>query len=260
MPNRWANQQTIHVCFKGGTDALRNRILNVAGQWFAHTNLKLAPGLNGPNCAPQDKSEVRIGFDEPGYWSYIGNDSLAEGLVAKSQTSMNFEGFDKNPPADPEFTGVVLHEWGHALGLHHEHQSPAGNCDQDYLWPKLYAYYKKEYNWDQKMVDDNLRQLASNHSAYDWSVLDPQSIMVYASDPAFLKNGTKDRCYFHANYTLSQLDIEGIQLTYPSVNAQSALEIQEKTLSSLNQMDLEPEYKKAVARQLDLVRKQMQVQ
>jgi hypothetical protein len=258
LPNKWANTQTIHVCFYGGNDALRTRILDVAKMWFVHTNLKLGSGLNGPNCIANDKSEVRIGFNEPGLWSYIGNDSISDYLVSHSMSSMNFSNFDKTPPQEPEFTGYVLHEWGHALGLHHEHQSPAGGCDAEYDWPKVYAYYKTQYGWDQQMVDDNLKQLVADRSAYDWSIEDPLSIMIYASDPSFLKYGVNDKCYFHDNQTLSKLDAQGIQLAYPPVNASDALMVQVSSLPGLLGMDLTPAFKTAVQRQLDLAKKTLE--
>jgi len=55
------------------------------------------------------------------------------------------------------------------------------------------------------MVDQNVRPLHADHSAYDWSELDPSSIMVYASNPDFLKKQKKSRCYFHENNKLSLL-------------------------------------------------------
>jgi hypothetical protein len=45
---------------------------------------------------------------------------------------MNFEGFDKGTPSDWE--GTVRHEFGHALGLEHEHQHPEGGCDAEWRW------------------------------------------------------------------------------------------------------------------------------
>ena len=230
LPNKWAQTQQLNVCFIGGSDALRAKILQVASTWIAHTNLTIASGgPNGRTCADKDASEVRIGFSEPGYWSYIGHDSVNPQLVSNNLASMNFEGFDTNPPAEPRFSGVILHEWGHALGLHHEHQSPASGCDAEYNWQKLYAYYKNNFNWDQKMVDDNVRQLMADRSAYDWSYVDSSSIMIYASDPNFLNKGTASPCYFHENDVLSQMDIVGIEKAYPK-NGAVALRLQAATL------------------------------
>lgn len=255
LPNKWAQTQTLHVCFVGGSVNLRQKILNVAAAWVDHTNLKLLPASPDLNCKDKDQSEVRIGFAEPGYWSYIGHDSIRDELVSKNLVSMNFEGFDTNPPAEPRMTGVILHEWGHALGLHHEHQSPAGGCDNEYDWPKLYAYYKKSYGWDKQMVDNNVRQLMSDRSAYDWSSEDPSSIMIYASNPAFLYKGTASKCYFHENDILSLLDIQGIEKTYPKTTAASALQLQQATLPIVLNLDLDKNLKEALSIQNDLAKR-----
>lgn len=99
LPNKWAQKQSLRVCFVGGNDMLRARILLIASVWIDKTNLPLdAGGPNGRTCGNLDASEIRIGFNEPGYWSYIGNDSLSEELVSNGLTSMNFQGFDVNPP------------------------------------------------------------------------------------------------------------------------------------------------------------------
>ncbi len=101
LPNRWAQRQDIHVCFVGGSDALRSKILQIASIWMDHTNLTLVAGQGSDrSCRDHDKSEIRIGFAEPGNWSYFGNDSLADELVSKNLVSMNFGDFDKNPPAE----------------------------------------------------------------------------------------------------------------------------------------------------------------
>jgi len=255
LPNKWAQTQTIHVCFVGGSDVLHQKILKVAQTWIDHTNLKLDPGSADLNCKDKDKSEVRIGFAEPGYWSYIGHDSIRDDLVLKNLVSMNFEGFDVNPPAEPRMSGVILHEWGHALGLHHEHQSPAGGCDAEYDWTKLYAYYKSNYQWDKSTVDDNVRQLISDRSAYDWSNVDPRSIMIYGSNPAFLKKGTRSKCYFHDNNVLSALDFKGIEITYPKAAAEAALEMQQATLPVVLKLNLDKNLKDALAVQNDLAKR-----
>ena len=247
LANRWALGQPIHVCFYGGDTALRGRILGVAAEWFKYANLQFeSAGLR--DCSAGDTSEIRIGFSEPGYWSYIGTDSLNPYLVRGNLASMNFAGFDFQPIDEPRFTGVVLHEFGHALSFHHEHQSPGTACDEEYDWNKLYAWYDTQYHWSKKMVDDNLRQLTADMSAYEWSTRDPKSIMVYRSAVQFLLAGEASKCNFQENFALSDLDQEGARRSYPLAGAPQQLRIDQ--LRRAIAMETNPQTRAALVKQL----------
>lgn len=213
LANLWALDQEIKVCFYGGDEKLRRRILTAGAEWFKFTNLRFDASAVR-DCAPGDRSEIRIGFTEPGYWSYIGTDSLNPNLVKKNLASMNFGGWDFRQIEDPRFTGVVLHEFGHALGFHHEHQSPGTDCSTEYDWDKLYVWYWNQFKWSKEKVDQNLRPLLRDVSAYEWSSRDAASIMVYASNTKFLLNGAASKCNFSENYVLSELDKQGVQRAY----------------------------------------------
>ncbi len=66
---------------------------------------------------------------------------------------MNF-GWFTDDTTDEEIRRTALREFGHALGLIHEHQQPMANIPGDV--PRLYAWYSKNQGWDKAKVDANV--------------------------------------------------------------------------------------------------------
>jgi hypothetical protein len=125
---RWHPGQAVRVAFLGGDASLRNDIATVAAEWATFANLKLdfgvTPGMaTYREWAPTDNqyaAEVRISFNQDGYWSFVGTDSVDASVTGSGEASMNFGGFDVSRPQD--WQAVVRHEFGHALGFEHEHR------------------------------------------------------------------------------------------------------------------------------------------
>ena len=89
------------------------------------------------------KPRIRISFAPGGSSSYIGLDAF---VVPKDRPTMKL-GWLKPATPDEEYDRVVLHEFGHALGAIHEHQSPHGGIPWDRA--KVIAYYSGNPNyWD----------------------------------------------------------------------------------------------------------------
>src|SRR5674476_1319990 len=104
----WLNGSTLRVRFMGGTAAEQATAREQALWWANYANLTFDFG-NAPDA------EIRITFDtNDGAWSTIGTDS---GQVPNNQATMNLGFLDG---------GTAGHEFGHAIGLAHEHSSPAG--------------------------------------------------------------------------------------------------------------------------------------
>jgi hypothetical protein len=108
---------------------------------------------------------------------------------------------------DDEVERVVLHEFGHALGCEHEHQSPGVRIPWDK--PKVYAYYAG-LGWPSAMVDEQVL-LAHSPAAMQWSRFDPDSIMLYPVDEAL----TIGNWSVGWNRTLSDGDRAFIRAQYP---------------------------------------------
>ena len=206
---RWAPGHTLTVAFRGGSPELRARIEEAAQEWCSHGNLKMSFRANGKyrEWRPSDrafKADVRIGFTggvDGGYWSLVGMDCVDRSIVETGDASMNFEGFPQDLPTD--WAATVLHEFGHALGFEHEHQSPTGGCEDQFRWEDdqgyvrtvdAYGQYVQDANgrrpgiytvlegppneWSRSTVDHNLRGLRDSR-AYSQGDFDPKSIMKY---------------------------------------------------------------------------------
>jgi hypothetical protein len=162
----WDNGRTLKVTFLDGDAATRQRIAAVAAEWEQHCNLKLAFGVHA-------RADLRITLLGRGYASVVGTDARS---TRADLPTMRLGGFGSGT-SDREVQRVVLHEFGHALGMIHEHQSPAARIPWDK--EKVYAYYAQPPNgWSREMVDRNIfRAYAADTT--NFSAFDPESIMLY---------------------------------------------------------------------------------
>jgi Astacin (Peptidase family M12A)/Bacterial pre-peptidase C-terminal domain len=187
----WPNGSNIRIRFIGGTSQQQNLVRQHSVEWTEYANLKFE-FISGSNA------QIRIAFNDDGAWSYIGTDNLS---IPSNQPTMNFGWLDQ---------GVILHEFGHMLGMIHEHQTPFGNPIQ---WNKPVvnaALGGPPNNWDQPTIDHNM------YAKYDvnqinGSDLDPKSVMLYSFPASWTLNG------FHTepNDALSAVDKEFARKVYP---------------------------------------------
>ncbi|KYG04421.1 hypothetical protein BE21_46920 [Sorangium cellulosum] len=104
---------------------------------------------------------------------------------------------------------MVLHEFGHALGLIHEHQQPENGIK----WNKEKVYEDLSgppNNWDKKTIDFNMFEADSEAEAAH-STFDPHSIMMYAFPASWTEDGfstgfntalsSKDKRFIRQQYT-----------------------------------------------------------
>ncbi len=124
---------------------------------------------------------------------------------------MNF-GWFTDSTSQSEFSRTTIHEFGHALGLVHEHQHPTNNIPWNR--PAVYDYYYRTQNppWTPGQVDFNIfaRYSAGETS---FSQYDPSSIMHYAIPSALLLDPSRAVGW---NTVLSLTDKDFISRAYPS--------------------------------------------
>lgn len=196
---KWSDGRKLRVRFLDGLPEVQARLQPFAHQWSEYANLTFEFGDDAD-------AEVRISFQGKGSWSYIGTDALA---IPKNQPTMNF-GWLTPQTSDDEYSRVVIHEFGHALGCIHEHQSPEAEIPWDK--EKVYAYYAGPPNfWTREQVDLNLFTHYSRDVS-QFSEFDRNSIMLYSipkehlTDPSFAVGW---------NRILSKTDKSFIGVMYP---------------------------------------------
>ena len=140
-------------------------------------------------------ANIRISFEDSGSWSLIGTDCLNE-----KGATMNFAWMD---------VATVCHEFGHALGMIHEHQN-LNNNPIHWDLEKLYKWGEETQGWSKTDVDD---QIVNKYdlTLVNGSTFDPLSVMLYFFPPEL----TTDKKGTHQNLRLSGLDVEWIVKMYP---------------------------------------------
>lgn len=193
----WDPGTVIKVKFLSGSKALQNKIIPLAKEWEKYANVKF-------NFVNSGDADIRVFIgDGNGHDSYIG--TVCKSIDSRDET-MNLDSADV-AGSDAFLKTVVLHEFGHAIGLLHEHSSPISGIK----WDKENMY--KEYakiGWTKEDVDFQVfsvyKKSYTNGTKYD-----NKSIMHYPINPG----ETLDGYTIDWNMQLSTGDVELIKALYP---------------------------------------------
>lgn len=196
----WESGKVLGIAFLDGTVEQHALVQCVAKKWLKYCNLQFAWNVSAP------EAEIRISFDsENGSWSYVGTDALH--VKDKTKATMNFGWLDK---------GTVLHEFGHMLGLAHEHQNPRGGL----TWNRevvLKDLSGPPNNWDVEKIEQNvLNHYSADNENVVASEFDPDGIMLYFFPAEWNEQGIQTK----SNKKLSATDKSTISEMYPFEDSQ----------------------------------------
>lgn len=219
----WKPGELIKVCFRSGTQGARARVVKFASEWMRYANVRLEFGEPGNyrTCAGDNSEAIKIDFIDAGaksgFWSALGT------LSRKEEHSLNlsFLGRDQLPvdkqgKAMPETEArrLILHEFGHALGLVHEHQSPKAQCGKEYYEEAVLAYGALR-GWPREQTMRNFQQY-NEMVELNASAVDRKSIMHYSLPAWLFKAGDKSACFVSTNFDLSDGDKDFVARMYPT--------------------------------------------
>ncbi len=196
-------------------------------------------------------AEIRVSFDQSGYFSLVGTDSIDSGIGSPKeavggrphQRSLNLGGFHVRKPID--WKGTARHEFLHALAFHHEHQNMRGPCETSFRWdddpnyeptqdingmyvedsrrrrPGIYTYLAGYPNfWSKATVNHNLSK--GNDPDIVAGIFDPQSVMLYRFPEIFYSTAPSPCAPTGDGISLSEGDKRGLRLLYPPRGPESA--------------------------------------
>jgi hypothetical protein len=175
-------------------DPLTNQINNLSAidtiKLVVNERIKPIVGLDIQFVDDIKQANVRISFNNnEGCWSYIGTDHL---IHKYPEPTMNFGWID---------VATIIHEFGHLLGMIHEHINPIGQSI-DWDKPAVYEWASQTQGWDKSTTNENIFN-HYNINLLNGSEFDPLSIMLYffPDDLTLNHKGTRQ------NFKLSAYDV-----------------------------------------------------
>ena len=197
MPDKlWPQHSVLTISRLNMTQEQKDLVKHNINKWAPHTNLYFK-FIDSPD------GDIRITVDNdtgPG-WSKVGTDAKK---VPLSRPTMGIS-FTRS---DASIAATIQHEFGHALGLKHEHQHPDRTLDLNR--ENIYDEYEKRGRFSYEADNDIVRTF-SRHQVQASANYDDKSIMHYGFSASRLNSGPP----IPRNFKLSEDDKKFMQSLYP---------------------------------------------
>jgi hypothetical protein len=199
---RWNAGDIITVSFLDGDPSLQEKVKQAAKRWIGRGMANLMLDFRKNN-----NTDIRISFRRLGNWSAIGTECRT---VNRYEPTMNYGDLKPNS-AEEEIQRYVLHEFGHALGLIHEHQHP--EAGETIHWNRqqiMKDLHGPPNNWPEEQIEFNMFKAYAKKDT-NFGKFDKDSIMLYPIP----KSWTTDGFSVGFNNDLSKNDKLFISQQYP---------------------------------------------
>ncbi len=207
------------VGFFGGDSYRRGLVEKYAPKWSQHS------GIHFRFLDESGPADIVVGFKEGNHPSHsnVGIGSISSARKGIPTMNLNFANYS----TEEGLRGVILHEFGHALGLSHEHKSPAAGINRSAMMRELGPRFRERFTKEgytgeelekkiKEHIEINYSILSSDVTQTNFSTFDPHSIMLYSGLPVIGGGMTK------YNTDLSETDQRYIGYTYPKPDQRPA--------------------------------------
>lgn len=222
----WTDRELITVAFNGGDDQIRRLIEKTSGELLdPMVGVRFSFRTPDGRWRPWSRNDrlaaaaIRIDFsmreEDGGYWSALGRMAL---VARPNEQTMNLGDLLLKLPQYKDGTSAdwsnsyakstILHEFGHALGLSHEHFHP--HCQADLKIDEAVTYFQGPPNkWSESQAKFNIdasyyfeaTKIRSDaafpkrkHDPVISASIDRKSLMMYRLKDKYYKSGAGSPC------------------------------------------------------------------
>ncbi|KAK7683368.1 hypothetical protein QCA50_013630 [Cerrena zonata] len=206
----WDNNSIVNIYFFNGTRHQQDKV------WWGLEEYSKFVNLEFRECTFASEGDIRIRFNVKVSKSCVGTRHKHDDDHRRPTMQLGKISDSKDCPIQQSNT--ILHELGHALGLLHEHQSPATFGQLTLKKEETLRYFKKPDFGVKKILENILERYTRKDVSCYSRRCDFQSVMIYHLPKRLNEEGIA----IYTQDSLSNMDKAYLTLCYPRLGEDSA--------------------------------------